>query len=173
MTVDRQILGRLPSELAHHNALRAMLLAELPGLDAEMLADTLEGETNLHEMVAAIARSALEDEAMVDGLVKRLDDMKTRRDRLQRRADRKRALVLRVMSEASLMKLVAADFTLSVRSGSPTLEVVVEALVPDAYWKPQPPKLDRQSLITDLKQGVEIDGVRLAPAHPHLTIRTR
>lgn len=173
MTVDRKILARLPSELAHHNTLRDMLLAELPCLDAETLADTLEGETNLHEMVAAIARSALEDEAMVDCLVKRLDDMKARRDRLQLRADRKRALVLRVMSEARLTKLVVPDFTLSVRSGSPSLEVVVEALVPDAYWKPQPPKLDRQSLITDLKRGVAIDGVRLSPAHPHLAIRTR
>lgn len=173
MTVDRQIFDRLPSELAHYNALRDMLLAELPGLDTETLADTLEGETNLHEMLAAIVRSALDDEALVDCLVKRLQDMKARRDRLRLRADRKRALVLRVMSEASLMKLVAPDFTLSVRSGSPSLEVVVEALVPEAYWKPQPPKLDRQALVGDLKTGLAIDGVRLAPGQPHLAIRTR
>lgn len=170
---DRQIISRLPSELAHYNAVRDMLVAEIPGLDSETLADTLEGETNLHEMVAAIVRSALDDEAMIDSLIKRLDDMKARKERLHLRAERKRALVLRAMSEAKLAKLVAPDFTLSLRSGSPSLEVVTEALIPEVYWKPQPAKLDRQALIADLKRGVGIDGARLAPAQPHLAIRTR
>ncbi len=170
---DRQIIARLPSELAHYNAVRDMLLAEVPGLDAETLADTLDGETNLHEMLAVIVRSALDDEAMVDSLVKRLDDMKARKERLSLRAGRKRALVLRALSEAKLTKLVAPDFTLSLRSGPPSLAVISEALIPEIYWKPQPPKLDRQALIADLKRGVGVDGAQLAPAQPHLAIRAR
>lgn len=170
---DRESISRLPSELAHYKAVRDMLLAELPGLDAETLADTLEGETNLHEMVAEIVRSALDDESMVDSLVKRLDDMKARRERFQLRAERKRALVLRAMSEAALSKLVAPDVTVSLRAGSPFLAVVAEAQIPDIYWKPQPAKLDRQALISDLKRGIAVDGAKLEPSQPHLAVRTR
>ena len=46
------------------SVLKERLLAELPKLDEETLRDTLEGITDLHEMIAAVIRSALVDEAL-------------------------------------------------------------------------------------------------------------
>ena len=37
-----------------------------------------------------------------------------------------------------------------------------EGLVPEPYWVPQPPKLDRQALLADLKRGAEIPARNLA-----------
>ena len=51
-------------ELANHSLLRDRLLAEIPDLDAETLSDTLEGITDLREMLAEVIRSALDDEAL-------------------------------------------------------------------------------------------------------------
>ena len=48
------------------------------------------------------------------------------------------------MSEVGLTKLEQPDFTASARAGSPALIVVAEQTIPQAYWLPQPPKLDRQ-----------------------------
>ena len=63
--------------------LREHLLQAFPAIDVETLADTLEGITDLHEMIAAVIRSALVDEALGRGLHDRLDDMKERQSGLR------------------------------------------------------------------------------------------
>ncbi len=163
----------LLAENARYGALREHLLDQIPDLDAETLADTLEGITDLREMLAELIRSALEDEAFASGLSTRLADMKVRFERLESRAERKRQLALRVMGEADIPKLMQPDFTASLKQGAPTLEVVDDAKVPAAYWKPQPSKLDRQGLLAALKGGVAIEGVAIAPAQMQLSVRTK
>jgi hypothetical protein len=163
----------LQTESFRYCELRDRLLAEIPDLDAETLADTLEGITDLREMLAELIRSALEDEALAEGLSTRLNDRKARLERLETRAGRKRQLVLRVMGEADIQKLTQSDFTASLKQGAPTLDVVDEAKVPAAYWKPQPSKLDKQGLLAALKAGVAIGGVAIASGLTQLSVRTR
>src|SRR6476646_10323736 len=107
--------GHLHAESANYQALRSRLLAEVPGIDAETLADTLEGITDLREILAELVRSALEDEALTAGLSTRLAEMRARLQRLGDRADKKRALALKVMSDAEIKTLIAPDFTASLR----------------------------------------------------------
>ncbi len=145
----------------------------MPDLDEATLADTLEGITDLREMLAELIRSALDDEALAGALSTRLCDMKSRHERLETRAARKRQLVRAAMTEAEMKWLEEADFTASLRQGAPALEVVAEDKIPVAYWKPQPPKLDRQGLLAALKGGVDIDGVALAAPTLQLSVRTK
>ena len=163
----------LKSELQGYAVLRTRLLAEVPDLDAETLADTLEGLTDLREMLAELIRSALEDEALAVGLSTRLSDMKARLERFETRAKRKRQLALKTMGEADMAKLEQPDFTASLRQAAPALEVVAEDKIPAAYWKPQPFKLDRQGLLQALKSGTAIDGACLAPPQQCLSVRTK
>ena len=160
-------------ELANFKILRDRLLAEIPDLDEQTLSDTLEGITDLREMLAEVVRSALDDEALAGGLSTRMADMKARLTRLETRAKRKRQLVLKAMTEAEIPKLTEADFTASLRQGVPTLEVVDDGKIPAAYWKPQEPKLDKQGLLAALKSGTEIEGVALTAPQAQLSVRTR
>ena len=50
----------LTHELAHHQYLRERLQADFPDADEETLRDTLEGLTNLTEMLSAVVRSQLD-----------------------------------------------------------------------------------------------------------------
>jgi len=77
------------------------------------------------------------------------------------------------MSETGLAKLEQPDFTASARAGMPALVVVSEQAVPEAYWLTQPPKLDRQGLLGDLKRGGAIPGVELSNPKPVLMVRTK
>lgn len=168
-----QMKEGLNTQVAQYQLLRDRLLAEMPDLETEVLADTLEGITDLREMLTEIVRSALEDQALAAGLSTRLSDMKARIERFETSAERKRELALKAMREAEIPKLLVADFTASMRHGAPTLEVTEETKIPAAYWKPQPPKLDRQGILAALKAGTAIDGAVLEPPRLQLSVRTK
>jgi hypothetical protein len=122
----------LGGALIDYQRAKESLLTHWPEIDCETLADTLEGITDLHEMIAAVIRSALVDEALHAGLRFRIDDMKERLLRLELRAAKKRQLALEAMSEAALSKIAQPDFTASARAGSPALVVVAEDRIPEA-----------------------------------------
>ena len=124
-------------------------------------------------MLAAVIRSALVDEALQSGLRGRLDEMKGRLARLEERSRKKRELALEAMTEVGLSKLEQPDFTASSRAGTPALVVVSEEAIPLAYRIPQPPKLDRQAVLSDLKRGAVIAGAQLSNPKSVLTVRTK
>ncbi len=163
----------LKIETSKYQILKERLLADWPTLEDDCMLDTLEGITNLHEMIAAVIRSALVDEALHSGLRSRLDEMRLRFSRLEERAAKKRQLALDTMADVGLSRLEQPDFTASVRAGTPSLVVIAEEDVPEAYWHPQPPKLDRQALLAALKRGAEISGTQLSNPKPVLMVRTK
>ena len=144
-----------------------------PTLDEQTLADTVEGLTDLHEILQAVIRAALEDQALAAGLKGRIAEMEDRRERLEDRAHKRRQIAKEVMTDLDLKKLEAPDFTASIRPGMSSLVVLDENEIPSIYWEPRDPKLDRATLIADLKNGREVGGATLSNPEPVLSVRTR
>jgi Siphovirus Gp157 len=166
-------MSQLSFATINYRTLRDRIRDQDPQIDEQTLADTVEGLTDLHEIVTAIIRSALSDEALATALKCRIGDMQGRLDRLQDRASKRRQIAKDVMVELDLKKLNAPDFTASIREGTPALMVIDEEAVPKIYWEPSEPRLRRQVLTSDLKQGEEIAGVTLSNPEPVLSVRTR
>jgi hypothetical protein len=156
-----------------YRAVRERIRTQDPELDEQTLTDTVEGLTDVHEILAAIVRAALADEALATGLKCRIAEMQERLERLQERAAKRRQIVKDTMVELDLKKLTAPDFSVSIRPGMPALLVINEAAVPSIYWEPREPRLDRQGLLAELKQGAEITGVTLSNPEPVLSVRTK
>lgn len=166
-------MDQLTFSAARYRVIRERIQAEDPHIDEQTLADTVEGLTDVHEILIAIVRSALEDEALAAGLKGRIEEMAGRFERLRDRAIKRRQIAKDAMIDLDLKKLTAPDFTASIRAGTSALMVIDEAAVPSIYWEPREPRLNRQGLVDDLKQGAEINGVALTNPEPVLSVRTK
>jgi hypothetical protein len=166
-------MNQITLAVTHYQAIRDRIRTEEQDIDDVTLADTVEGLTDLHEILAAIIRSALTDEALVTGLKRRIKEMHERLVRLEERASKRRQIARDVMAETEIKKITAPDFTVSVRPGTPSLVVIDEAVIPEAFWEPQAPRLKRQELVIELKQGRAVQGAELSNPEPILSVRSR
>jgi len=160
-------------ELQLHEYLREKLVEEFTDIDEETLNDTLEGLTSLHEKLAAVIRSQQRDGDMAKALKERIGEMRERQKRFEQRIEKKRELVTYVMECADIIKLNEPDFTASLRALPISLVVSDEAKIPDEFWNPQPPKLDRQRLLAHIKSNHNVPGAGLNNGGQVVSIRTK
>jgi hypothetical protein len=166
-------MGMIIQEAVRYNALKDRLVSLHDDLDAETLADTLEGLSDLNEIIATALRSALDDEAMTDALKGRIEVMKARLDRLRDRARAKRQVCAKAMHDTGLRKVTAEDLTVSLRPGSARLQVNDETLIPADFWRTPEPILDRRGLGEALKGGTFVQGAELIEGEPTISVRVK
>lgn len=164
---------RLIEERSRFVELRRRIVEEFPDVDDQTLADTLEGATDLHEALAALIRSALDDEVMIKALKERISTLRTRFDRLERRAAEKRHLACETMEVAHIRKLLEPDFTASLRQGPPAVDILDEAKLPPEFLILQAPKPDRRGILEALNGGASVPGAVLCVPRPSLSVRSQ
>src|SRR3984893_6411085 len=166
-------MNHLGLAVTRYRAISDRIHAEEKDIDDLTLADTVEGLTDLHEILAAITRAALVDEALAAGLKARVKEMQDRLTRFEERAAKRRHIARDVMLATDIKKITAPDLTVSLRPGTPSLVIVDEAVIPRAFWEPQAPRLKRQELVSQLKQGSAVPGAQLSNPEPVLSVRSR
>ena len=166
-------MSQLTHALGIYQTIRQRIIALETDIDEATLTDTLEGLTDIHDVLAAIVRSALLDEALAEGLKGHIQQLQQRLQRLTERGVERRRIARDAMVEVDIKKIAAPDFTVSVRAGSPALQVVEEAAIPEPYWEAREPRLNRVELLADLKRGVDVPGTLLSNPEPVLSVRVR
>ncbi|MBO6725836.1 MAG: siphovirus Gp157 family protein [Rhizobiaceae bacterium] len=153
--------------------LRRRILKAEPDIDKQTLNDTLEGASNLSEVITAAVRSALDDRTMIEALRLRIGDLKARLARFERAEEHKRAAARWAMEESGLDKIVAPDLTISLKKTHPSVTVIDESQIPEWFWVPQPAKLDKRAVLNALKSGTAVSGAEIANTSLCLSVRTR
>ncbi len=140
--------------------------------DDDTLGIGLEGETDLHEVLAIVVLRMRNAEALAIGDNVLINDLKERRDRFDQRAEAMRSLAFKLMDAAGVRKLELPIATLSIRAGQPRVIITDEAALPDYCMriKREPDKL----VIKDrLQRGDDIPGAELSNSEPTLAVRVK
>ena len=165
--------GFLRNELSTYLILSDQLKAQYAEIDEETLKGTLEGLSQLPELIEAVIRSSLEDEVFIQGIKARIEEMQARLARFRLRKEKKRSLVSWAMEKAAMEKIQAPEFSIFMRLSPPHLEISDEEKIPGEFFVPLAPRLDRSGLIAALKRGVPINGAYLAEGQAAITVRVK
>lgn len=142
------------------------------GDDDELLADMVEGETELFEAIDRLLQRMLDTRVMVTGIERAEEQLFERRRRFEKRVEADKALIEQALMVADINTKVErplATFFLSKRQ--PKVEISTEADIPAEFWKAADPVLDKKALLDALKADQVVPGACLSNAAPTLTVR--
>ena len=148
-------------EIEAAKALRLQIEA-ITGDDPDFMRDTIEGETNIRELIGKLVAEEGEDAALIDGISKLESSISARKDRFKKRIELRRAMIGSALEIAELQKLETPSGTVALRKVQPVALVQDEAGIPARFWKAGKPTLDKTALKEALKSGEAVPGATLS-----------
>jgi hypothetical protein len=176
---ESHVMSHAPSAYAIEQAMsvafavRTRLLHEDPDLAADetALRDTLDGETDVFDVIRQLARFALEAEAMAEVCGARADAIMARGKRFRAREQYARQAIFGMMEALGEKKVENPEFTLSLRAGRPGVVITDETAIPDHFMRVTR-EPDRAAIGAALKAGQVVDGAELQNGMPSLAIKS-
>jgi uncharacterized protein YlxW (UPF0749 family) len=130
--------------------------------DIQAIQDTLEGIEGMiadkAESIAKLIKSIEADIEAIQAEEKRLYD---RRKALENRRNSIKEYLETQLISAGIDKVKGTLFTISIQNNPPSVNIQDDATVPEKYYIPQPPKLDKRALLDDLKAGAVYEGIEM------------
>ena len=150
------------------------LLTKAYGDDEDLIRDSIEGETNLHEAIGHAALELAATEGEKAGIEIAIAKLKERLTRYCDKAIGIREAIQAAMETAELTSLKTPAATLSVRASPPGVEITDEAEIPPIFMvqpPPPPARPDKKAIAAALKDGQPIPGATLSNQAPTLSVR--
>jgi Siphovirus Gp157 len=165
-----------PHDLSRQAQAVQQLLAALKdiiGEDEDFAADVIEGQTDFVEIVNLLIAQEGEDTAMINGIQDYIDKLTHRALNINARIERRRNALLSAFQTAGIKgSLRCALGTVGLRSTPQKAIPTDEKLIPNEFWKPRDPTLDKKALLAALKDGRTIPGAMLSNGGVTISIRT-
>lgn len=172
VAAERQAEHRLHIQT---NAARDLLAVLRDQGDDELVADTIEGETDLLEALGAALDEIDDAEVLILGGKQKIEQIAGRVAMEEKRVDRLRAAIERAMAltEQDTVRLPTATLSITKRKPQPVIDN--EADIPARFFtqpSAPPPKLDRKALSEALASET-VPGAHLDNGSISLTVRRK
>ncbi|MET3505441.1 siphovirus Gp157 family protein [Halalkalibacter oceani] len=135
---------------------------ELAENDSESFLDTLKSLEDAIEVkienTAKLIKTLDGEAEVIKAEEKRLSE---RRKALENKVTGLKNYLEYELEKLNLDKVKGAILTTSMQNNPPSVEVLNEKKIPKIYFKPQPSKLDKTTLLKDLKEGKEVEGAAI------------
>lgn len=174
MTID--VSRKLVIEAEAAKRLLVQLRAQGHGDDLELAADVIEGETSLHEAVAAAVDQIDELDVLAIGLKAKEDAFADRRRNIEARGENLRAAIELAMISAEQENIPLPTATVFISKRKRSLVVENEAEIPSEFFEAQErpaPKLNKRALSAALVAGDKVPGATLDNGTVSLSIRRK
>lgn len=150
------------------------LLLRYPELadDIWLLSDSLEGQTQLFEILTRLVREERDADSFGAAIRAQEKVLAERRGRFERRQQLNRDFILALLQSAGLPKLTLPEATLSVSTLAPKPVVDDEAQLPDRLCRIRRAP-DMLAIRTELQAGAHIPGAHLSNGSTALVIRVK
>ncbi len=158
-------MSGIENELYQQKRAAKILLANFNDLSNEVPEVTthmIEGETDLLEVISKVVEEIDAELSHIEALSLQMDRIKRRSDRKKDKVERLKTSISSALELANLSSHETPLAKITIKKIAPKLVVTDEALIPTNYWKPQEPKLDRKTLLSDLKAEQEVQGASLS-----------
>jgi hypothetical protein len=156
---------------------RALAILELcPDLEADeqLKLSTLEGETELNEIVSLLLSLNEDDEGMIEQIKGQIAVRKERIARFGHRIETRKNAIVSLLDCAMITKLPLPEATVSVRTLQPRPKIVDEAALPNAFVIEEiVRKPDLDAIEEAVSHGATIPGVILTNGGASLTVRRK
>lgn len=162
-------------KLAKVDIRRALGILELcPDLelDEQLKLSTLEGETDLNEIVSLLLAENEDDEGTIAAVKAQIDIRRERIARFERRIETRRNAVTSLMETAQIVKLPLPEATVSLRTLGPRPKVFDADQLPDDFVK-LVRKPDTDAINAAFDRGESIPGVTVTNGGSSLTVRRK
>jgi hypothetical protein len=141
--------------------------------DAELIHDTIEGETDFFECIDAMLEANALDEANTEAAKAVIERIKARADKAKERVQKRRDLIADAMREVGLKTVQRPLGTLSVKALAAKPIIYNEDQIPGEYMVIKTTRKPDMKAIGDaLKSGKAVSGVRLSNGGQALAVRT-
>lgn len=140
--------------------------------DISLLADTIEGQTDLDGILTKLVDFVLDAESMAEAVKTRKNEIAERQKRYERQGETGRKAIQRLMEAACQNKIVLPEATLSVTGPREKVEIVDADALPQGFFKTERKPLSKE-IFAALKAGETVPGAGLALSDAGLMIRTK
>lgn len=142
--------------------------------DEETYADTLDGETDVMDLLDGEIAAMQADEALAAAIKAREADLKTRRERIEMRAEAHRKNLKLVLQHAALSKAERPLATVSIRPGSLSVRIVDEAEIPSQLMREKVTRApDKAAIKAQIEAGETVPGAELARGDETIMVKVR
>jgi len=140
--------------------------------DVELMADSIEGETGLYEILEKAMSARQEADMMVSAIKEREAALEARRKRYEAQSAAYKSLMLSLMQYAAQDKVTLVTATLSISKGRTSVEVENEDELPQGTYSTKRVP-DKAAIKRIIEAGETIPGAYLKTSEDGLTIRTK
>lgn len=142
--------------------------------DEEAFLDTLDGETDALDLLDAEISAVQSDEALAKAIKSCESDLKTRRERIEMRADAHRKNLRLILGAIGISKAERPAATVSIRPGTLSVRITDEAEIPSQLMRETVTRApDKAAIKAQIEAGETVPGAEMARGDDVLTVRVK